>query len=134
MQARSTGAKCFGNAAIATKPADKQPSDPCPACKACAPSRYCLVLGEFPEHMDRIERPSAPAILLSPSAPRPVYPAAGSSICCAPNWCQTLELTLEPSRSPRRFHAHPTVPRTEWCRMGGLRCSTSPKPSLAFLL
>jgi len=108
-----------------------QPSDPCPACKACATRPDIVWFGEFPEHMDRIEQAlSTCDLFVAIGTSGQVYPAAGFVDLARQTGAQTLELTLEPSEITSRFHAHRHGPATELVPHGCLRCSTSPSHRL----
>ena len=107
-------AKCAACDHCFVAPAQMLPDDPCPRCAKPTTRPDIVWFGEFPEHMDRIERALARCdLFVAIGTSGQVYPAAGFVDLARASGAQTLEINLEPSDISRSFHDARYGPATE---------------------
>jgi NAD-dependent deacetylase len=83
-------------------PRQMAPGDPCPGCGAPATRPDVVWFGEYPYHMERIAHALAGCdLFVAIGTSGEVYPAAGFVEEARSRGAQTLEITLDPTRSGR---------------------------------
>jgi NAD-dependent deacetylase len=94
-------------------PERMHPADSCPACGAAATRPDVVWFGEFPYHMQSIERALRRAeLFVAIGTSGAVYPAAGFVAEAAAMGADTLEINLERSDAASAFAAHLHGPAT----------------------